>query len=162
LLPPGSAGPRLDIHRPVAGPRPPVNVCVLDALREVPVALTGWANVCLQARGREELTTAGKRWGYLLSQALGVLAAEDDVLAYQDVGAHYLVALYGLKRRMTLLTGRDALVHVLSAPCPACHTKRLYRHDGTDTVLCGACGQSWSGGEYDRYIWGLLRNASAC
>lgn len=159
LLPPGSRGYSEAAVPSVAGPRSPLNVCALDALHSSAMELNSWASYCQESRGRPPIPTAGKRWGYLLSRAIGTLFALDEFLHYHEQAPCYLTDLYRLRHRLTLLAGLDRLVHRLDGvECPRCNRHGLIRHNGQETVCCPSCGLRIGDAEYRRYVLVLVRS----
>jgi ribosomal protein S27AE len=142
-LAPGRRGLSEFVSTGGGGSRLPVNATVLDLMYEAPRTLHRWANYCRHERGLELLDMRGKRWGYLLEDALADLHDYDEALYHSEFGVRYLVEIFDVHRRMFSLAGLARLVYRLNAACPACGRRELVRHDGQGRILCARCGQSW-------------------
>jgi hypothetical protein len=130
------------------GSHMPVNTAVLDTLHSLPLAMMEWANVCRSSHGQRDLPTVGKRWQFILTEAVSTLVALDEELHYSVWSVDYLNAVFDAQTRMISLAGLARLVHRLNAACPECGRRHLIRHNGADRVHCYHCGRSWSAPEY--------------
>jgi hypothetical protein len=151
-LHPAQRGLSEAISRQPAGSRLPLNGAVLDAMQSVPTTLLGWANTCRRLRSQPELSSEGKRWGFLIQEALTTLDAIDGELHYGPYAVDYLAAVFSMHGRMISLAGLAQLVHRLHAACPECDRRELVRHNGEDRVRCAYCASIWSRPEYDRMV----------
>jgi ribosomal protein L37AE/L43A len=150
-LPPGQRGLSEYVsHSSSGGSRLPINAAVLDAMHQIPRTLHQWANVCRHMKGYCLLEMEGKRWAYLLSDAVIDLESFDEELHYSEYGVDYLTSVFEAHSRMFSLAGLAHLVHRLNAACPACGRRELVRHNGQEVVRCTRCGEKWSEPEYRR------------
>lgn len=162
VLPPGSRGLTESVSPRTPGPRSPLTICALDALHSGAFEMAAWANECRRLRQLELVSTTGKRWGFILSQAIGTLWATDETLRYAEIGPDYLYSLFALERRLALVAGLDTLIHRLPAPCEHCKRRNvLIRHNGQEVVVCSYCGKRWSEPEYRRLVQVLVRRHSS-
>lgn len=130
--------------------RPPLQICVLATLHEVPTAMAFWANGLLAVSGQPPLEPQGLRWGALLSKAITVLEAGDHILRLDQQARLYLAELVTLARRMQMLATLDPLITRIKAPCPACASTAmpLLRDTVTQRVACPSCRQGWEHGPF--------------
>lgn len=154
-LPKGSQGPSEAVSRPRPGSRPPLQICVLDAIASAPVVLSGWMDEALRLQGRLPVARLAMRWGARLSKAHSMLLAIDGVFYGQPEALQYLLDIASLHRRLTSLNGLEATAVRLSAPCPSCHIPNaLYHHQQQRLIRCsrGRCGARWSESAYSDHI----------
>lgn len=146
VLAPGSTG--MQQEPPATNPvksKPPLQICVLDTLHEVPTAMAYWANGVLAGVGLPMLEREGLRWGVLLTKAILVLESSDYTLRLHYQARLYLAEMITLSRRMMMLSTLDPLVSRIKAPCPSCSNAKmpLLRDTITQRVVCPACRQGW-------------------
>ncbi|WP_410662044.1 hypothetical protein [Amycolatopsis sp. lyj-84] len=58
--------------------------------------------------------------------------------------------LLGLHHRVESVTGQRRLINRLAAPCPRCDRVALQRPDGSATITCGVCRNTYTWDEYQR------------
>ncbi len=58
--------------------------------------------------------------------------------------------LLDLHHRVQAVTGQKRLINRISDPCPSCDRVALQHPDGSDTITCAVCGNSFTWDEYQR------------
>jgi len=162
LLPKGSVRPADGLAAGSPGPTLPLQICVLDALRQIPLDLTGQANIALALRGQDPISLNGKRWSFLLSQSVHVLRAIDQIFYGQSEQLEYARVLAHCHRKALYLTGLDQHVVRLPAPCPSCGCHTLFRHFQRRLILCtrSICRGQWTEPRYADLIVSAVSQAT--
>jgi hypothetical protein len=154
-LPPGAKKLAEAISRPAPGPKSPIQVCVLDTLRSAPHALMEWAILCID----KPVPTEGKRWGYLMGQAVTLLAANDERWRHQPEALGYVSAIVYWHRKMAALLGlHETLLH-LPIDCPECERRSVYWVKARQVVACSysGCATQWPEGHWAEYVAGAAK-----
>jgi hypothetical protein len=138
----------------VSGTRSPQSamaISVWGVMEDMVDRTAQWARLAREHRGVDPLRRI-PRPGPLLVLAVESLLRHDETILKLSVAGQYVADMRNLKARSERMLKADRLIHRLDVPCPACETMALYRRDGDEWVVCGACSARWDETHYRRLV----------